>query len=997
MKAALSLSISHTSHMPTKTNAVTNKNTNQNETNLPQYELFQFFFYVIFLKNRSTFSEGDNRNQMSPESVKVTLSSSAGFPADRPRPNSQSRFPSTIIPNHNNRPVPYQRSPDYPDTTNNQNPHYDSEHSQTISLKTGFRYNNPYANSNNDNNIPTTKNSNQNYTQHHHQTNDARHQTNQNNNHDATSQRQKILDFIVSDTQPQSFQSPTRTPLTANDIKLVNNAFVNSIQDLSSIIISTPSSIINTTSFKTPLASTTTRPRGIDVGSLHTPTSANVANDDSVRFVFNALHARRNPNRTQINNSYNNNEESDAPLYTRQQAHAPSTTTTSTTLVSRPRDEIVVPTTYAPLKNWKSQYVKKPFAPVTTLPLNTIANSHSDDKKPSTPFDEITFSTPVGQVTSKFSTPDYSRPSLPSGGTRQQSERFRESFNKTYETSTPSKYHVSPYTSLKSLLSEEPNKLSYRPTTVPPNNSSPPPLNPYRSYYIITAPPKKATTESTTHSPINAYTNSYDQTTRAPISITSSASTPVVNSNSDWTPINYNYNGRLPSTDSNRFKPTENSIDLDEVDMTTSHPLRNIFPSTYYPRPTTVPTTSTTPPSITTARIMLASTSERDHYRKIVRMRSKKKVNPASGQTINDDSDIIRGTPYGKPSGPFVNTNTDKNPYHHQQNKFPIIEISPNADSSFKHVDLSPDTPTKYYSNYRHVKDEKTLADYIQDHASGPHVIEEHEHYTQEPIGSSTGHGQDGLIELNQRQKFRATVEMPEFNIPTESEIKAKLKQLEAAAEKDIETEEHYETTTALSRKDSIDDTATVSPNDRTKDINDYNRRMTVASIGLGLAPQPPPPQTTIRMNTNLTIQTTTTQRTINSIHTIPPRASRVNAAIKTTIAAASLPPTRRSNTATTPTIRFATLPLLKCTDSTPNAKCNEIPSRYTNQSQIKIAPNCTMYLQIKNQKKKQKNKTRKNKINFLCAFIPPPGVSSRASASAFRQHAVHETFHLPK
>lgn len=402
---------------------------------------------------------------------------------------------------------------------------------------------------------------------------------------------------------------------------------------------------------------------------------------------------------------------------------------------------------------------------------------------------------------------------------------------------------------------------------------------------------------------------------------------------------------------------------------------------------------------------MLASTSERDHYRKIVRMRSKKKVNPAGGQTINDDSDIIRGTPYGKPSNPFVNTNTDKNPYHHQQNKFPVIEISSNAESSFKHVDLSPDTPTKYYSNYRHVKDEKTLADYIQDHASRPHVIEEHEDYTHEPIGSSTGHGQNEPYELGQRQKFRATVEMPEFNIPTESEIKAKLKQLEAAAEKDIETEEHYETTTALSRKDSIDDTATVSPNDRTKDINDYNRRMTVASIGLGLAPQSPP-QTTIRMNTNLTVQTTTTQRTtINSIHTIPPRASRVNAAIKTTIAAASLPPTRRSNTATTPTIRFATLPLLKCTDSTPNAKCNEIPSRYTNQSQIQNKKNRTqlhhMYLQIKNQKpKKEKQKTKRIEIKsifFMRIHSTAAGVSSRASASAFRQHAEHETFHLPK
>lgn len=842
---------------------------------------------------------------MSPQSKKVTFSSSAAFPADlsRPSENSPPSYQNNP-PNYRHPPVHYQSSPDYQDTTN-QKSHYDSVHAPTISLKTGFRYNNPYANSND--HIVATKNTKQNFTQH---TNDARHHHQTNSNRDPA-QRQKLLDFIISDSQPQSFQSPppTRTPLSANDIKFVNNAIVNINHDSSSIIISTPSSLINTTSIRTP--QTTSHPDGVtDIGSLQLP----AANDDSIRFILSTNFGPKiSPNRTKIGSNPEASESK--PSYTRNEVSVSSSTTTSTA-APRMREEIVVPTTYAPLKNWKLQYVKRPAAPVTTLPLNTIANSHSDDKKHSTPFDEITFSTPVGPVTSKFPTPDYSRPISPSVGTRQQS--FREILNKTYETSTPSKYHVSPYTSLKSLLSDEPTKFSIRPTTALPSSSSPQPTsNPFRNYFLITAPPKKFTSDSTTYSPTHLRTNIDQTTTTTPISITSSASPLVSSSNYDWTPINYNYHGKVPPSLA-PLKPTENSIDLDGVDMTTSFPIRPSFSSTYYPRPT-LPST-TTPPSITTARILLASTSERDHYRKVVRMRSKKKLNPSNGQTSNDDAgEIIRGHPYGKLSEPIVITSEEnKSPYHHS-NRYSPIDVSPNVETSSEHVGLSSNLPTKFYSNYRHVKDEKTLADYIRD--AGPDGSLFGDQRTQESISASTGGGSHGNgLHDGQRPKFRATVEMPEFNIPTESEIKAKLKQLEDTAEKDIETEERYETTTAISRHDII--AATTTPNDRTKDDDIDTRRMTGPPIGHGLAPQ-----STTRMYSNST-QTTTTQRTINPIHTIPPRASRVNAAIKTTIAAASLPPTRRSNTATTTPIRFATLPLLKCTDSTPNAKCNEIPSR---------------------------------------------------------------------
>lgn len=819
--------------------------------------------------NRSALSEGDNRNQMSPEPILVKTR--AGFPANFLHPSAQ--FPPKIP---YNTPIYFPRSLDYRDTTN-QKPQYDSEQSQTISLKSGFRFNNPY---NGNDSFGTNINANKNVT---YNTNDPRLQT---NNHDVA-QRQKVFDFIVSDTHPKSFQPPTI--LSPNDIKLVNNAFVNSKLQSSSIIISSPSAIINKTSLETP--NSTTHPiAGIAISPAQLPP----VNENNKRSVL--KHGLRAQDTTK--NSIHDSSES---------------ISTAITLATRPRDEIVVPTTYAPLKNWKLQYLNKPSAMVTTLPVNTIDGSQSNDKKHLFQIDEITFTTPLTPVILKSTIPyqdvkDYNRPL--SQSTRLRHPSFREFLNKTYETSTPSKFHVSPFTSLKSLLSEELAKVPFRPYTLGPNSTSLPASNPFRSYYIITAPPRKNIPDPT-HSTTSISTNNNQQTS-TPISISSLA--PVLSSTSDWTPISYNYKEKSPSSESGRlipFKPTENSIDAIDIDMTTSNPTRVNLSSTYYHRENlTKANPTTTAESIRSTKNTFSAPSERDHYRKVVRMRSKKKVQPSNGQTFIDETDIIHGIQ--KLSDSPLSTHLDENIYK------PIVE------SSTKHIELpSHDVPTKFYSNYRHVKEEKTLGDLIRDHDSKTYAVSENYERTPEP--TSTMQAQSG-----QRQKFRATIEMPEFNIPTESEIRAKLKQLEANAEKDIENED--ESTTEFSRAfiSSNENNTTAPVKHRTIDNNNNyysSRRMTITATGLELATK-----TTTEMNSNMTIMTTT-QRTANSIHTLPPRASRVNAAIKSTIAAASLPPTRRSNMVTTTPIRFATLPLLECTDSTPNAKCNEIPSRYTNQA----------------------------------------------------------------
>lgn len=559
------------------------------------------------------------------------------------------------------------------------------------------------------------------------------------------------------------------------------------------------------------------------------------------------------------------------------------------------------------------------------------------------------------------------------------------------------------------------------------------------SYFIITNQPKKSnlstSTTTTASTPITNTQITYSSTENKPISIAdnnnnnyspiSSPSAPY----GDWTPISspaysnqqiqQNTNqyhiqqttNDVFTNDVNRFKPLQ-STEKPIIHITTVYPERtNHYESNFnsvhspvsnyhntnnnnnndYRIRTTTPisiTTSTTPISITTSEPLFDGlNTPREHYRKVVRMRSKKKlVNNSGGfrpyildpnvqqlgegdpevdglkdsgllnimETVLDNEENVEHT-----TKPIIRKKPSKTPevvlslstYRTRPGK--LNQNLPPSDYSVVsslYTEPAETTPTKYYSNYRHVKnpneDEEddiesdgynnnehgghTLGDYIRNHASimeesntGGDILSENE-----PIASSTENEQ----QKQQREKFRATVEMPEFNVPTESEIKARLKQLEREAERDVENEEHYETTTNVAR-------AFYTENDITNDTiqhrnhidyevstNDY-RNLTYVPLTMFDSSIPTTTNNNLNSMTSTQTQlTSTTQRsysTTNSINSIPSRASRVNPAIKTTIAAN---PTRRMHANTSSALRFNhhTTPIMKCIDS----KCNEIPSR---------------------------------------------------------------------
>jgi hypothetical protein len=182
-------------------------------------------------------------------------------------------------------------------------------------------------------------------------------------------------------------------------------------------------------------------------------------------------------------------------------------------------------------------------------------------------------------------------------------------------------------------------------------------------------------------------------------------------------------------------------------------------------------------------------------------------------------------------------------------------------------------------------------------------------------------------------KKFRATVEMPEMNVPTEKEQLFYLEKENSYDENDdivddvpidsdYNSREHEDTidyafvesttqTSTTERQTTTTERSTTSTSTSTTTVKPTTEQVQII------------PNTTSHeqeYSTTSANRPRTTQKipsTTNPKSLIPPRVSRVNSAIRSSIEA-SLP--RRQNQNSTS---------FKCSDNSPNAKCNEIPSRY--------------------------------------------------------------------
>ncbi|XP_037032249.1 mucin-5AC isoform X2 [Bradysia coprophila] len=807
---------------------------------------------------RSTLLDDDNNTTS--ETIILKLSTRAGIPAALV-PSNPNNIPSNsplTQSNRNNQPseINVQVLPNhpFPDSTKTKNPTRlirtnDNVDARILTLSSGYQARSRSADSVASTTTLSPKPS------------------------DIESQRQKILNFVVSDAQPQSFQPRPSTTSTTTTTTTTSTTFrppqyseqLGEELDSQNAFVNRPSSI------KSYPTTTTNAPNAL-ISGIHLPANR-LPKTENIKLVLTS--GLRDVSNEEIKQpEVEQGSVEIVPLYIRESNGKP--------LV----DATVEPTTYAPAKPFRS--IKRP-----TVFSDAIAEIDSQDGEESMtniqqrPYEQNLESaefvpTPASptKLVSKFSYKylddrNYrNKPSInePAPYFTSRSNNFKEVLNKTYETSTTSKLFVSPYTSLRSILQDESVKsTSLRPVIRPSpiNNknhtlasSSPPPL---RSYYSITGTPRSISTSSTT--------NRFIKSTTEPTTTTSTDSTTTTTKST------------IPTTTTAALSDQWISLSSTEIDRYVKSPKKLIQHSNR----NQYQSFSTTENSVENDEPTTYSPNQPEHAyrRKVIRTRPYVSSTPPPVQYDEDDNDevldVIRDAQFSKLLESVLDTSSKPKKYETRRVSNQVVPVTTTTteqypenvfDSTTRLIEIT-DRPHQYFSHYRHLSTERTVGSAISS--------------TQRYVNKTTPKLSDEQL----RERFRATVEMPEFNIPTESERKL---YKHTAAEDDSSNESDLTTTLT----NTITEVTTQSTSTTTKTAKPSRTTTTTEEL--------PVPSTST---------TPKSSSTTNSINTIPPRASRVNAAIKTTIAAASLP--RRATKAPV---------TLNCTENSPNAKCNEIPSR---------------------------------------------------------------------
>lgn len=749
-------------------------------------------------------------------------------------------------------------------------------------------------------------------------------------------QRQKILSFIVSENQPSSFKAPsssiTQKP-RASLILSATNKEINSHHNFYQAFVNTQES----TTQLYPNTTSTNPPRALN------PTKTTVLLSEPKKSIRLTLSSSLEPSPASRSVAQSSRSQItqgsvvEIPLIKSRQPE---------TLQLRP----IEPTTYSPSKSFRTS--------IETTSTSTHMPSSfqfEDDVSENEPFVVHSrrrpyvndFLTNANNIPTRF--PPRSTTSTTTEGTIDVSEFttqapsstttfrsiiqsftsrnlvFKESLNRTFEPQNL-KPIVSPYISLETQrLTNAIRTTSPRPyepmtsTTQKPvtstASSSSLPLVPstYRSYFLITAPVKeKSSIPSTFLFPETS-------TIKSSSLLTTSTAAPPTNRPS---PFSLNTEASTTENSRGRYRPfvtftSQNSIG-DE-------------PTTYAPRLRFNTRTQTMVDSVSSSTTPIDQPVVR---RKIVRLKSA--LQPPQ-KPVDDLS--TPSTTFNR----FAEVSTLPTPLRAVAEKF---IASPSRDSSqFKPIEsksndfvnklsYSSDSPitvarpvTNSFNQLTKNKDLRNNNFPIIDVINKPFYYIRFKNASGvsfEPLETST-------------KRFRATVEMPEMNVPTEKELNAYVDTAEHEEVYDeeendrdhqnpldiVENDDEYENNRG---EHEVDDYAYVDSSSSTVSPSTYDRIPFNSTYSTLYATSPPTTTSTTLTSTSLrttertptttttTTSTTTSTTTANPKSLIPPRTSRVNNAIKTSIVA-GLP---RGKSAS-----------IKCNDISANAKCNEIPSRY--------------------------------------------------------------------
>lgn len=718
-------------------------------------------------------------------------------------------------------------------------------------------------------------------------------------------QRQKILSFIISENQPSSFKSPSTTTSTQKPSGFATNQNINSNNNYFNAFVntqkleSTTISLSNTTSTNSPRSQISNQQPSRSTILLSRDV---LTQNKTIRLTLSSSPSV--PSRTFRGQILPQGTVEEIPLI----RSRPSEIRQSLQLSP------VEPTTYSPTKPYRlsnldvqkssallpndfddefdpqihsrrrpyvhdllTSLIPTRFPPRTTSTSEILIKSTSEIASEST---EIARSTSSPNL-SNFKAYNENVQSFTSRGLV-----FKEALNRTLEPQLFSKPIISPYTSLENqrltnAIRTTTQRTNFNPsnrretTSNPITTSTSQPFTPstFRSYFLITAPIKNKTSTFLFPESSNLKTTSAEPTSET---FSSEASTIASTENIRG---RYRHHNKIIS---------KNSIATEE-------------PTTYAPRlryntrsHTMVDTVSTESPS---------------SRRKVVRLKSSLQppIKPIISLNTTDTNKIDVTTHSTKVStDKFVaSSSRDSSQFR------PIQSKSNSFNGKLSHSsDNSQTTPqaSALRGNLNYVP--------VAELRSVDSVVE----ITDKPVYFDSFNLNKSEQQETSTKKFRATVEMPEMNVPMEKIVNAFIENEESYDEADnplvpldiIESDYDREHEVDFAYVDSSTTSTTVAPSV----VYDKIHFNTTYSTLTETSTRPYQPTTSILTSTSLQMtEPSTTSTTINPISLIPPRASRVNNAIKTSVAGL---PRRNTSSAS-----------IKCNDISSNAKCNEIPSRY--------------------------------------------------------------------
>lgn len=723
------------------------------------------------------------------------------------------------------------------------------------------------------------------------------------NARDLEVQRQRILSFIISENQPSSFKAPstTTTSTTTTEKSITNHNYNNPSSSSNKFnhnnninfnaFVNMQKSHESTTTVPSISSTTVTTPT--DTSPKTTKLLSSVADNKPIRLTLSTSNL----------DSYNKKptrliKEKDDEIPVNYRARQ-TTTEKQKILYLKP----IEPTTYKPIRISTEASRKSEISTINTIDNYSNSDESDDDNDDIIdPESLLTHSRRrpyVNDFLSSTRFPPRTTEIIPTKSTTLTTPRtiaqsftsrgliFKEILNKTLEPQVNLKSIVSPYLSLEAqrltnaIRTTTPRTTNLVISRVTSTTASPSTSSPiYRNFFFITAPPKSVANISTYLFPETTTLSPPITTTSPPPLILNNVESSTENTRGKYRP--FSISSSLP-----------NSIDEEA-------------PTTYSPRLRYNTRTHVM------ADTQMSSEQPSSVRRKVIRLKSA--LTPPSTEK---NIDVTTYTPARRI---FIDNNFIPSPVSDTNDFRPIIT---KLNEFISKLDLfnpsvTPTSSTSSTMSSSTTSKGSSYDDEITRPATVVEVTEKQPFYytrynfnnninrfnnnnnlrnitTSESLASNNYN--NSIVETSTK-KFRATVEMPEMKVPSENFESDSSNYDEEENENDEFIDEHdivlLSSTTPT----------TQSPSSMTVTLPVTTKTTTI----------PLTTMTTLRSTENLLLSTSTT---VNPKSFIPPRATRVNNAIKSSIIASGLP-RRNSNSAS-----------IKCNDVSSNAKCNEIPSRY--------------------------------------------------------------------